>query len=74
MAGLNALKNRWLGPVAGRVALARPAEAFEGGQTAGLSDFKNRWLGPVARRVALATLVEGFEAFEGKQTAALNAN
>ena len=54
--------------------MARPAEAFEGGQTAGLSDFKNRWLGPVARRVALATLVEGFEAFEGKQTAALNAN
>ena len=26
---LNALKNRWLGPVAARVALERPAEGFE---------------------------------------------
>ena len=31
-AGLNALQNRWLGPVAARVALARPAEAFEAGK------------------------------------------
>jgi len=52
--GLNTLKNRWLGPVAGRVALARPAGAFVGGQTAGLNAMKNRWLGPVAGRVALA--------------------
>ena len=29
-AGLNALKNRWLGRVAARVALERPAEALEG--------------------------------------------
>ena len=28
-AGLNALKNRWLGRVAARVALERPAEGFE---------------------------------------------
>jgi len=27
---LNALKNRWLGPVAARVALERPAGGFEG--------------------------------------------
>ena len=27
---LNALKNRWLGRVAARVALERPAEGFEG--------------------------------------------
>ena len=53
-AGVNAVKNRWLGPVAGRVALARPAGAFEGGQMAGLNALKNRWLGPVAGRVALA--------------------
>ena len=39
-AGLNALKNRWLGRVAARVALERSAggfegcEGFEGGQTA----------------------------------------
>ena len=69
-AGLNALKNRWLGPVAGRVALARPAEACEGGQTAALNALKNRWLGPVAGRVALARPAE---AFEGGQTAGLNA-
>ena len=56
IAGLNALKNRWLGPVAGRVTLARPAGAFEGGQMAGLNALKNRWLGPVAGRVALAAL------------------
>ena len=53
-AGVNAVKNRWLGPVAGRVALARPAGAFEGEQTAALNALKNRWLGPVAGRVALA--------------------
>ena len=29
-AGLNALKNRWLGRVAARVALERPAEALHG--------------------------------------------
>ena len=61
MAGLTPLKTRWLGPVDGRVALARPAEAFGGGQTAarpaeafvggqtaGLNAVKNRWLGSVA--------------------------
>jgi len=26
----NALKNRWLGPVAARVAVERPAKGFEG--------------------------------------------
>ena len=30
-------------------------------------------LGPVAGRVALENLAEGFEAFEGAQTASLNA-
>ena len=59
-ASLNALKNRWLGRVAARVALERPAggfEAFEGfekdGQMARLNALKNRWLGHVAARVAL---------------------
>ena len=58
----NALKNRWLGRVAARVALERPAEAleaFEAGQTAGLNALKNRWLGRVAARVALERLAEG---------------
>ena len=47
-AGLNALKNRWLGRVAARVALERPAggfeafEGFEAGQTARLNALKNR--------------------------------
>ena len=62
---LNALKKRWLGPVAARVALERPAEGFEGfegGQTAVLNALKNRWLKLVAARVALETLAEGFEA------------
>ena len=39
-AGLNALKNRWLGGVAARVAVERPAGGFggfESGQTAGLN-------------------------------------
>ena len=61
-AGLNALKNRWLGRVAARVALERPAEAleaFEAGQTAGLNALKNRWLGRVAARVALERPAEG---------------
>jgi len=39
-AGVDAVKNRWLGPVAARVALARPAGAFEGGQMAGLTPLK----------------------------------
>ena len=81
-AGLNALKNRWLGCVAARVALERPAggfeafEGFEAGQTAGLNALKNRWLGRVAARVALERPAGGFEAFEGfeaGQTARLNA-
>ena len=59
---LNALKKRWLGPVAARVALERPAEGFEGGQTAVLNALTNRWLKLVAARVALETLAEGFEA------------
>ena len=61
-AGLNALKNRWLGRVAARVALERPAgalEAFEAGQTAGLNALKNRWLRRVAARVALERPAEG---------------
>ena len=61
-AGLNALKNRWLGRVAARVGLERPAEAleaFEAGQTAGLNALKNRWLGRVAARVALERPAEG---------------
>ena len=38
----------WMGRVAARVALERPAEGFkgfEGGQTARLNALKNRWLG-----------------------------
>ena len=50
--------------------MARPAEAFGGGQTEALNALKNRWLGPVAARVALARPAE---AFGGGQTAALNA-
>ena len=64
-AGLNTLKNRWLGRVAARVALDRPAEAleaFEAGQTAGLNALKNRWLGRVAARVALERPAEALEA------------
>jgi len=55
-AGLNALKNRWLGRVAARVALERPAGGFggfEGGHTAALNALKDRWLGRVAARVAV---------------------
>ena len=68
---MNALKDRWLGRVAARVALERLAggfegfEGFEGGQTAGLNAFKNRWLGRVDARVALERLARGFEGFEG---------
>ena len=51
--------------------MARPAEAFEGGQTAGLNALKNRWLGPGAGRVALARPAE---AFEDGQTVGLNAS
>ena len=54
-------------PSSARVALARPAEAFGGGQTAALNALQNRWLGPVAARVALARPAE---AFGGGQTAA----
>ena len=64
-AGLNALKNRWLGRVAARVAVERPAEGFggfEGGQAAGLNALKNRWLGRVAARVAVERLAGGFGA------------
>ena len=80
-ARLSALKNRWLGRVAARVALERPAwgfeafEGFEAGQTASLNALKNRWLGRVAARVALERSAGGFEAFEGfeaGQTAGLN--
>ena len=55
-ASLNALKNRWLGRVAARVAVERPAgrlEGSEGGQTAGLNALKNRCLRRVAARVAV---------------------
>ena len=78
----DALKNRWLGRVAARVALERLAggfEAFEGsegGQMAVLNALKNRWLEHVAARVALerhAGRFEAFEGFEGGQTAVLNA-
>ena len=65
-AGWNALKNRWLGRAAARVALERPAdalEAFEAGQTAGLNALKNRWLRRVAARVALERPAEALEAF-----------
>ena len=67
-AGVNALKNRWLGRVAARVAVERPAGGFgglggfgrfEGGQTAGLNALKNRWLGRVAARVAVERPAEG---------------
>eukprot|EP00435_Cladocopium_sp_Y103_P067218 s465_g29.t1 len=65
-AGFNALKSR----LAVRVALERPAEAFEGGQTEGLTAFKNR----LAVRVALERLAEApAEAFEGGQTEGLTA-
>jgi len=60
--------------LAARVALARPAEAFEGfegGQTAGLNALKNRWPWCLAARVALARPAEAFEGFEGGQTANL---
>ena len=69
---MNALKNKWLGRVAARVALERPAgalEGFEAGQTAGL---KNRWVGRVAARVALerpAGALEGFDKRSEKQNA-----
>ena len=78
----NALKNRWQGRVAARVALERHAggseafEGFEGRQTAVLNAPKNRWLERVAARVALERPAGGFEAFEGSeggQTAVLNA-
>ena len=54
------------------VALARRAEAFEGGKTVRLITLKNRWLGlgPVAARVALARPAG---AFEGGQMTGLNA-
>ena len=73
-----ALKNRWLGRVAARVALERLAggfeafEGFEAGQTAGLNALKNRWLGRVAARVALerpAGALEGFDKRSEKQNA-----
>ena len=44
-AGLNALKNRWLGRVASRVALERLAggfEGFEGFEAFGLKAFKQQ--------------------------------
>ena len=64
-AALNALKNRSLGPVAARVALARFAGAFEGGQMAGLNTLKNRcsWE---------SCLGKAAELFEGGQTAGLS--
>jgi len=80
-AGLNALKNRWLGRVAKRVAVERLAGGFggfEGGQTAGVNALKNRWLGRVAARVAVEKPAGGFgfgscrvafEAFGAWQTA-----
>ena len=56
-AGLNALKNRWLGRVAARVAVERPAGGFgrfEGGQTAGLNAHKTDgwgvWLRELPRK------------------------
>ena len=52
----------WMGRVAARVALERPAEGFkgfEGGQTARLNALKNRWLGRVAARVALERPAKG---------------
>ena len=67
-AGLNALKNRWLGRVAARDAVERHAEGFdgfggfEGGQTGGLNALKNRWLGRVAARVAVERPAGGFGA------------
>ena len=76
-AGLNALKNRWLGRVAARVGLERVAArvaverpaggfggfgGFEGGQTAGLNDLKNRWVGRVAARAAVERHAGGFGA------------
>ena len=67
---MNALKNRWLGRVAARVALERPAEGFKGLKrlTAGKQSFnalKNRWLGRVAARVALERPAGGFEGLRG---------
>ena len=41
-AGLNALKNRWLGSVASRVALERLAGGFEGFEAFGLKAFKQQ--------------------------------
>ena len=53
---MNALKNRWLGRVAARVALERPAEEFEA--LAGACRCES-CLGKVCGKV------EGFEGFEG---------
>ena len=50
MAVFNALKNRWLGPVAARVALERLRKRVK------------HCLGRVAARVALERPAEGFEA------------
>ena len=63
---LNALKNRWLGRVAARVALERPAEEFEA--LAGACRCES-CLGKACGKV------EGIEGFEGiwEQTAGLNA-
>ena len=81
-AGLNALKNRWLGRVAARVAVERPAEGFGAcnscescrGKACGRVWRANRWLGRVAARVPVERRAEGLGGgFEGGQTAGLNA-
>ena len=67
---VDALKNRWLGRGAARVAVERPAGGFggfEGGQTAGLNALKMRWLGRVAARVAVERPAEGLEGLRAQQ-------
>ena len=60
---LNALKNRWLGRVAARVALERPAEgfeAFDGGQTE-LQCPEKQMAGACSCESCLAKACGGFE-------------